>query len=153
MKMHWCEPFRKADLAGAALDVFEEEPLPTGSPLLNNPNVILTPHLGASTHEAQDRVARDVSLQILNVFHGGQAKYAVNAPIVPPRDLEFLIPYIDLANRLGRFLMQIDLHGAKQIEITAHGPIAEIDMSYILAGAVQGLLAGIVEERGQRGEC
>ena len=134
-------------LAGAALDVFEEEPLPTGSPLLNNPNVILTPHLGASTHEAQDRVARDVSLQILNVFHGGQAKYAVNAPIVPPRDLEFLIPYIDLANRLGRFLMQIDLHGAKQIEITAHGPIAEIDMSYILAGAVQGLLAGIVEER------
>lgn len=134
-------------LAGAALDVFEEEPLPSESPLLNNPNIIVTPHLGASTHEAQDRVARDVSLQILDVLRGGQARYAVNAPIVPPRDLEFLVPYIDLATRLGRFLMQIDVHGAKQIEITAHGPIAEIDMSYILAGAVQGLLEGVLEER------
>ena len=134
-------------LAGAALDVFEKEPLPVGSPLLHHPDIILTPHLGASTHEAQDRVARDVSLQIQEVLRGGQAKYAVNAPIVPPRDLEILIPYIDLATRLGRFLVQVDMQGAKQIEVTAHGPIAEIDMSYILAGAVQGSLAGVLEER------
>ncbi len=134
-------------LSGAALDVFEEEPLPADSPLLASPNIILTPHLGASTHEAQDRVARDVSVQIQEVLRGGQAKYAVNAPIVPPRDLEFLIPYIELATLLGRFLMQVDMQGANQIELTAHGPIADIDMSYIVAGSVQGLLAGILEER------
>ena len=134
-------------LAGAALDVFEEEPLPAGSPLRGNPNIVLTPHLGASTHEAQDRVARDVCLQIQDVLRGGQARYAVNAPIMPPRDLEVLVPYIDLATRLGRFLTQVERQGAKQIEITAHGPIAEMDMSYILAGAVQGALAGVLEER------
>ena len=92
-------------------------------------------------------MARDVSVQIQEVLRGGQAKYAVNAPIVPPRDLEFLIPYIELATLLGRFLMQVDMQGANQIELTAHGPIADIDMSYIVAGAVQGLLAGVLEER------
>ncbi len=137
----------KGRLAGAALDVFEEEPLPADSPLRNNPHIILTPHLGASTHEAQNRVARDVCLQIQDVLRGGQAKYAVNAPIVPPRDLEILIPYIELATRLGRFLTQVERQGAKQIEITVHGPIAEMDISYILAGAVQGALAGVLEER------
>ncbi len=134
-------------LAGAALDVFEEEPLSAGNPLRDHPNIVLTPHLGASTHEAQNRVARDVCLQIQNVLRGGQAQYAVNAPIVPPRDLEVLVPYIDLATRLGRFLTQVETQGAKQIEVTTHGPIAEMDMSYILAGAVQGALAGVLEER------
>lgn len=137
----------RGELAGAALDVFEQEPLPKDHPLLSHSKVIVTPHLGASTHEAQDRVARDVSLQVLEVLRGGQAKYAVNAPIVPPRDLEILIPYIDLAARLGRFLIQMGIQGARRIELTAHGPIADIEMSYIRAGAVQGLMQGVLEER------
>lgn len=134
-------------LAGAALDVFEQEPPPSDSPLFQHPAIIATPHLGASTKEAQVRVAHDVALQIRDVLRGQQARYAVNAPIVPPRDLDFMVPYIDLATRLGRFLMQMGTQGTTQVELTAHGPIADIDMAYIRAGAIQGLLVGVLEER------
>ncbi len=134
-------------LAGAALDVFESEPPDPDSALFQHPAVIMTPHLGASTVEAQDRVSHDVAVQIRDVLHGRQARYAVNAPIVPPRDLEYLVPYIDLATRMGRFLLEIESSGVKEVELTAHGPIAQIDLAYIRAGALQGLLAGILEER------
>ncbi len=134
-------------LAGAALDVFESEPPDPACTLFQHPAIIMTPHLGASTVEAQDRVSHDVAVQIRDVLRGRQARYAVNAPIVPPRDLEYLVPYIDLATRMGRFLMEVESNGATRVELTVHGPIAQIDLAYIRAGALQGLLAGILEER------
>ena len=73
-------------LAGAALDVFEQEPLPADSPLRNNPKIVLSPHLGGSTVEAQEKVAEDVALQVLDVLNDRPARYAVNAPIIPPKD-------------------------------------------------------------------
>ena len=141
------EAIEEGRIAGAALDVFEREPPAASHPLLHHDSVIVTPHLGASTVEAQDRVALDVAQQTLDVLNGRQARYAVNAPIVPPRDLEYMIPYIDLATRMGRFLMEVESRGLAEVELTAHGPIAGKDLAHIRAGAIQGLLAGILEER------
>ena len=134
-------------LGGAALDVFETEPLPEDSPLRNNEKIILTPHLGASTVEAMDRVAEDVAVQVLDILQGRPALHAVNAPILPPTALNTIIPYIDLAERMGRFLRQMDEEGIRRLEITGHGPVTAFDMAHIVASAIRGVLSGIVEER------
>jgi D-3-phosphoglycerate dehydrogenase len=134
-------------ISGAALDVFEREPLPIESPLRNSEKIILTPHLGASTVEAMDRVAEDVSVQVLDILQGRPARNAVNAPILPPTALRTIIPYIDLAERLGRFLRQIDEQGITRLEITGHGPVTAFDMAYVVASAIRGVLSDIVEER------
>jgi len=134
-------------LGGAALDVYETEPLPEDSPLRNNERIILTPHLGASTVEAMDRVAEDVAVQVLDILQGRPALHAVNAPILPPTALNTIIPYIDLAERMGRFLRQIDEEGIRRLEITGHGPVTAFDMAYVVASAIRGVLSGIIEER------
>ena len=91
------EALASGQVAGAALDVFENEP-PTGSPLLGQANVVLTPHIAGQTHEAQRQVAIDVSEQVLAVLQGRLARYAINTPIIPPKDLEVL----DALHRPGR---------------------------------------------------
>jgi D-3-phosphoglycerate dehydrogenase len=140
------EALASGHVAGAALDVFEAEP-PVGSPLLGLANVVLTPHIAGQTHEAQLRVAIDASEQVLAVLQGQLARYAINTPIIPPKDLEVLTPFIDLAERLGRFLTQFEPGLLDHMELTAHGPIAEYDLSYLEAAALKGLLDGIVSER------
>lgn len=135
-------------VAGAALDVFSEEPLPESSPLRSNDKIILTPHLGGSTYEAQEQVAEDVALQVVDVLNDRPARYAVNAPIIPPKDLEFLIPYIDLAERMGRFIYQIiPSSGIGHIEVTVQGYLAEFEMGFLSAAAIKGLLRDIVDIR------
>jgi D-3-phosphoglycerate dehydrogenase len=136
------------EIAGAALDVFAEEPLAADNPLRTSNKIILTPHLGGSTHEAQEQVAEDVALQVIDVLNDRPARYAVNAPIIPPKDLDFLIPYIDLAERMGRFLQQVSGEGGiNRVEIAAHGDLANYDLAYIKAGAIKGLLSGVVDIR------
>lgn len=134
-------------LAGAALDVYEQEPLGADSPLRRCPNIILSPHLGGSTIEAQEKVAEDVALQVLDVLNDRPARYAVNAPIIPPRDLEFLVPYIDLAERMGRFMKQLGAQGMGDVELTAEGDLAEFDLTYIRAAVIKGMLSDIVSVR------
>ena len=134
-------------VAGAALDVYVNEPLPADNPLRECDNVIFTPHLGGSTVEAQEKVAVDVALQVVDVLNDRPARYAVNAPLIPPADLEFLIPYIDLAERLGRFLRQLGAQGMGDLEVTAHGLLADFDLTYINAGVIKGLLADVVDTR------
>src|SRR5690606_16886724 len=82
------EAVESGRIAGAALDVFTTEPLPDDSPLRRNPKIVLTPHLGGSTIEAQEQVAEDVALQVIDVLNDRPARYAVNAPIIPPTDLD-----------------------------------------------------------------
>jgi D-3-phosphoglycerate dehydrogenase len=141
------EAIARGHVAGAAIDVFAVEPLPADSPLRTSDRVILTPHLGGSTVEAQEKVAEDVAVQVVEILNDRPARYAVNAPIIPPKDLEFLIPYIDLAERLGRFLRQLGAQGMGDLEITAHGHLADFDLTSISAGVIKGMLADVVDTR------
>ncbi|MBU6350288.1 MAG: phosphoglycerate dehydrogenase [Chloroflexi bacterium] len=134
-------------LAGAALDVYEHEPLAADSPLRSCPHLVLSPHLGGSTVEAQEKVAEDVALQVLEVLNDRPAAYAVNAPILPPKDLERLVPYIDLAERMGRFMRQLGAQGMGDVELTAEGDLAEFDLSYIRAAVIKGMLADVLSAR------
>ncbi|MEZ4863962.1 MAG: phosphoglycerate dehydrogenase [Caldilineaceae bacterium] len=141
------ESVASGHIAGAALDVFTEEPLGADSPLRNSEKIILTPHLGASTVEAQEQVAEDVALQVLDVLNDRPARYAVNAPIIPPKDLDMLVPYIDLAERLGRFLRQLGAQASGDVEVTAYGNLASFDLAYINAAVIKGFLADVVQVR------
>ena len=132
-------------LGGAAVDVYEHEP-PRDSPLLTAPNTVLTPHLGASTEEAQAKVAVEVVLQILDVLAGRQARYVVNAPLVPPETARALAPFVPLARLLGQFYAQFasSLDG---LRLEVGGEIAEHDSSPLAAAALSGLLANTTSER------
>ena len=134
-------------IAGAALDVFNNEPLEADSPLRQQPNIILTPHLGGSTVEAQEKVAEDVALQVLDVLSDRPARYAVNAPMLPPKDLEFLVPYIAVAEKMGRFIKQLGAQGMGDVELTAEGDLAGYDLTYLRAAVIKGLLADVVSVR------
>ena len=105
---------REGRLGGAAIDVFEHEP-PTGSPLLDAPNTVLTPHLGASTAEAQVAVAEEIAEQVLDVLDGRPAQYAVNAPLLSAEAEQTIGPYLPLAEMLGRFLAQFARAGRRHV--------------------------------------
>jgi D-3-phosphoglycerate dehydrogenase len=134
-------------IAGAALDVLSEEPPRPDHPLLKHPKVIVTPHLGGSTEEAQAGVARDIAAQIVDVLEGRLPQHAVNAPIMPAETLETLAPYFDLAERLGRFYTQIAPGHIEQVRIVYGGELAQMDTTPIKAAIVKGLLESIIEER------
>ncbi|MFC2009746.1 NAD(P)-dependent oxidoreductase, partial [Chloroflexota bacterium] len=133
-------------VAGAAIDVFEQEP-PTDNPLLKCKDVIVTPHLGASTAEAQTGVAVDVAEQVVAVLQGHPARYAVNAPLIPPEILSVLAPYIGVATRLGRVVAQLAEGQMSGIDIGYDGEIANYDLTVLKAAVLGGLLEGISDER------
>ncbi len=135
----------KGKLAGAALDVFEHEPL-GDSPLLHNNHVILTPHLGAATEEAQLSVALDIARQVLDVLQGRPPHYPVNAPFLAPEELETLGPYIDLAQRLGGFYGQMAGNNLVRLDITYGGDVAERNTALLRASLLMGVLSAISEE-------
>ena len=126
-------------LAGAALDVMAEEPPAPDHPLVGRDDVILTPHLGASSHEAQENVARQVAEQISTFFIEGVAKNAVNAPAVPAETLREIAPYVLLAEKLGAFLRQRCNGAVKKLEITVSGE-AKGSAEYLSLATLVGLL-------------
>lgn len=127
-------------LAAAALDVYREEP-PAGSPLLALPNVVLTPHLAASTVEAQVRVAVDVAEQALQVLAGGPPRSAVNLAYLPPHVLDYLRPYLLVAERLGRLLACLAPGPVARVRLSAHGEVGTHDVSFLTRAALVGLLS------------
>ena len=116
----------RASSAGAGIDVFEHEP-PTDSPLLDAPNTLLTPHLGASTAEAQVAVAEEVADQVLDVLAGRSARYAVNAPLLTPETAGALAPYLPLAEILGRFFAQFCRSGVRTLTLEIAGELSAFD--------------------------
>lgn len=133
-------------LAGAAADVFEREP-PSESPLLALPNFIATPHIAASTAEAQTSVAFDVAEEVAAVLAGELPRYTVNAPALPPEELAFLRPFALLAERMGSLFVQLEGGRVGTLEMVYEGEVAEADPSLLTAAAVRGLLAPYTEER------
>ncbi len=126
-------------LAGAALDVLAEEPPAPDHPLVGRDDVILTPHLGASSHEAQENVALQVAEQISTFFLEGVAKNAVNAPAVPAETLRKIAPYVLLAEKLGAFLRQRCDGPVRKLEITVSGE-AKDSAEYLSLATLVGLL-------------
>lgn len=134
------EALKSNKLAMAALDVFAQEPLGP-SPLLELPNFVSTPHLAASTHEAQERVAVDVAEQILEVLAGGAPRSAVNIPYVPPEAMSFLKPYLTLCERMGKFAQSLAKGPISQVSVVYSGEVAESDTRYLTKALLRGLLA------------
>jgi D-3-phosphoglycerate dehydrogenase / 2-oxoglutarate reductase len=127
-------------VAGAALDVFVDEPY--SGPLLELDSVVVTPHLAASTGEAQDRAGVIVAEQVVAALEGGLVANAVNIPVVGAEDLEVLGPYVPLASRLGRIAMELADGTAEEIVITVNGGLADYDARLLTVAALNGAFQG-----------
>ncbi len=138
------EAIRSGKLAGAALDVFSEEPY-TG-PLLELDEVVTTPHLAASTDEAQDRAGLIVAEQVVAALDGGLVSNAVNTPVVDPADLETLGPFIPLTAKLGRLAVELAGKPPRTIVVAAHGPLSERDTRLLTVAALNGVFQGRVDQ-------
>ncbi len=136
---------REGWIAGAAIDVWETEPI-TDHPLFKVDNIVVTPHLGASTAEAQERVAVDVAEQVLAVLAGQPARYAVNAPLIPPETYSFLAPYLPVAQKAGALAIQLSEGQMGDILIDYSGEIAQHDTTPLRAAVLAGILAPISED-------
>jgi D-3-phosphoglycerate dehydrogenase len=139
------DAIKSGKVAGAALDVFENEP-PTESPLLGLDRVIVTPHLGASTVEAQKNVAVSVANQCISVLSGGAAKYVVNAPMIPAEQQALVEPYAMLAQKMGSLLIQLIEGRLESLEITYGGEAAALpNTKFITRVILKGLLDPILQ--------
>jgi D-3-phosphoglycerate dehydrogenase len=134
---------KSGKVAAAGLDVYEDEPLAASSELRALPNVTLTPHLGASTAEAQDAVGVEVAEQIADVLSGGVIRNAVNMPTLDAATLKVLKPYLDLGAKLGTLLQQISPDQVGLLKITYWGKIVELDANAITRGIIRGWLRRI----------
>jgi D-3-phosphoglycerate dehydrogenase / 2-oxoglutarate reductase len=141
------DALQSGHIAGAAVDVFTKEPLPADNPLASAPNTVLTPHLGASTVEAQYNVAYDVADQIATVLSGGAARYAVNAPVILPEEMAELRPYLDLAAKMGSLAAQLGPQKLRRVVCTYTGELAERETIVLTAEALRGLFAPFTETR------
>lgn len=139
------EAMKSGKVAAAALDVLEKEP-PDNNPLLTLENLICTPHLGASTEEAQENVALAVAEQIADYLVHGTIRHAVNFPSIPSDQVPRLQPYINLAEKLGSFSCQIFEGGATEIIVEYYGDAATINTAPVTIAALKGYLSPILLE-------
>ncbi len=135
-------------VAGAAIDVFRTEPV-TEHPLFGYPNVIVTPHLGASTAEATDRAGYQAAEQVVAALTGGVVTSAVNVPAISPEDVEVLGPYLPLCNSLGRIALALAVaegSSVDRIQTDYFGRLADRDTRLLSIEVLRGVLAGHVED-------
>ncbi len=134
------QALRDEQVAGAALDVFEIEPLPADSPLRGAPNVVLTPHLGASTAEAQESVGIEIAQSIRAVLLEGTIRNAVNMPNLDAKTLAIIGPHLRFGEKLGKFLSQIAPKRAESFNINYSGKVNEVDTTAITRAVLKGFL-------------
>ena len=139
------EALTSGHLGGAAIDVFPQEPT-TESPLFGLPGVVVTPHLGASTEEAQDRAGVVVAEQVAAALTGGVVTSAVNIPSVGPEALAVLGPFVPLARQLGQLITVLSGGGPSPLQIAYEGELANLDTRLLTSAVLAGVLDGHVEE-------
>jgi D-3-phosphoglycerate dehydrogenase len=138
------DALRSGKLAAAAIDVFPQEPY--AGPLLELDNVVVTPHLAASTEEAQDRAGVIVAEQVAAALEGGLVTNAVNIPSIGPEDLEVLGPFVPLAAKLGRLAMELADGRAERITLSYYGTLSGYDTRLLTVAALNGAFQGRSEQ-------
>ncbi len=144
-EMDLYDAIKEGKVAGAALDVFEKEPA-IGHPLFELEEVIHTPHLGASTGEAQENVSIAIARQVVDYLTLGETRNAVNIPRVSPEILPLLKPFLRLGEKLGSFLGQISNYAIEEVEIEYQGGVIEYGIKPITISVIKGLLTPFVGE-------
>ncbi len=139
------DAIKEGKVRGAGLDVFEKEPA-VGNPLLELEEVVHTPHLGASTGEAQENVSIAIARQVADYLTQGEVRNAVNIPAVSPDVLPFLRPYLRLGEKLGSFLGQISNYAVEEVLIECQGEVVQYGTKPITTSVLKGLLAPFVGE-------
>jgi len=140
------EAIKEGKVAGAAIDVFEKEPISPDSELLKLDNVITTPHLGASTEEAQVNVAIEVAEIVRDALLGKGIRNAANYPCIEAEVCKFLAPYINLAEKLGLFSSQLVEGRFQELHITYSGDIVQYDLGPLTMSLVKGVLSPVLKE-------
>ena len=141
------EALDSGKVAGAAIDVFDPEPPPAGHPLISHPLVLVTPHLGASTEEAQVSVAVEAARLLVEFLSRGQVRFAVNMPTLDRAELEDLRLYLNLAWRLGMLHSQMDRGTLKNARVICRGEVAHKNTKLVTAAFAAGLMESALEEQ------
>ncbi|MEK5521986.1 phosphoglycerate dehydrogenase [Heyndrickxia sporothermodurans] len=131
---------QSGQIAGAALDVFEQEP-PTNLDLLQHPNIIATPHLGASTEEAQEKVAKEVSEEIISIFETNSIRHAINMPQISGEIQKKMKPFLELGEQIAQLAIQLFKQAPNKIDIRYSGELIEEDTSLLTRTMIKGILA------------
>lgn len=134
-------------VAGAAIDVFDPEPPPADLPVIKHPSVLVTPHLGASTEEAQINVAVEAAQLLIDYFQRGQVRFAVNMPALDRTEMADLRPYLDLGRRLGMLHAQMDRGTVKSATLRYRGEVASKKTRMITASFAAGWMEAAMEQQ------
>lgn len=135
------EAVKSGHLTTAALDVYSSEPLPADSFLRSAQGIVMTPHLAASTHEAQNRVAVDVAEQIAEVFQGNPPRSAVNIPYLRPEVMSALRPFMHLSEQMGKLAASLGQGPARKVRLHYRGGLADAEVSYLTKAVLRGMLS------------
>jgi len=138
------EAIVRGKVAGAALDVYEKEPPDPDNPLLKLENVVTTPHIGASTKEAQISVGMIIAEEMINFSRGFPVRNAVNLPSIEPGEYGFLMPYVELAEKMGKIIAARMGGAFRRVRVTYRGKIAGKNTEFVTRALLKGMLGGIL---------